>query len=79
MDYTCQTCHAPVRAGDAFVRSASFRPVAWCGPCWRARHAALAMPAQRTPEEQPATTATLPQQRSASVSERVERRWFSRL
>lgn len=47
MTYTCDACHAPVNDNAAFVRSMNLRTVAWCRPCWIARHPELAIPAQR--------------------------------
>jgi hypothetical protein len=47
MTYSCDTCHAPVSADQAFVRSINLRSVAWCRSCWAARHPELQIPVQR--------------------------------
>jgi hypothetical protein len=46
MMYTCDTCLCPVSADEGFFRSVNLRPVAWCRPCWFARHD-LPVPTQR--------------------------------
>ena len=63
MIYTCDTCQCVVSPDEGFFRSVNLRTVAWCRPCWLARHADLPIPAQRESPEQ------------ASASERAERRW----
>ena len=63
MVYTCDTCHAPVDANKAFVRSLNLRTVAWCRPCWVARNPHLAIPPQR---ESSAPPVTPPAQRKPS-------------
>jgi hypothetical protein len=65
MSYSCEDCHRVVAADQAFIRSLSFRHVAWCQSCWRVRHG-LPMPA------------AIPQQRRAPAVERAERRWLAR-
>ena len=66
MVYTCDTCQCVVSLDEGFFRSVNLRTVAWCRPCWLARHADLGIPAQRRPPEQ------------APAAERAERRWLLR-
>ncbi len=47
LTYTCDTCRDTVTADVAFVRSVNLRTVAWCRPCWAARHPELPIPVQR--------------------------------
>ena len=57
LTYTCDACHDTVTPDAAFVRSINLRTVAWCRPCWAARHPELPIPTQRqSSDDVPATT-----------------------
>jgi hypothetical protein len=70
MVHTCDACQCVVSPDEGFFRSVNLRTVAWCRPCWLARHTHLGIPAQRRPPDQ--------EPGQAPATERAERRWLLR-
>ena len=69
MVYSCDTCHSPVNLDEGFFRSINLRTVAWCRPCWLARHSELPIPAQRQSSDT---------ESQAPAADRAQRRWLAR-
>jgi hypothetical protein len=49
--YTCQDCLEAVPAGQALLRSVSFRQVAYCRDCWETHHMGVVPAPRRSPED----------------------------